>query len=309
MGDFVHGEYTPAALIASRKRDVQQAISAIKALVPSGSDLSTMSAAQIQSLIGDSLSAELVAMALVGMPNGVASLDVNGKIAAAQMPSLAITDTFVVASDAEMQALVAERGDIAVRTDVSKSFVLRGNDPSVLTDWVELITPTSGTGVVQIFGRTGPVVTAQSGDYTAAQITNVPAGSLVSSDVQSAIDELDVRLSQHSHPALEQFHFADSRLLASAGDIIGMHVVPFAMTLSNIGSSMAVSDLSAQPMSFEIIKNGVTSVGLASFPVSGSSAPVNFSGGDLTAGDVLSVKQLASASGVRMVAWNFQADF
>lgn len=48
-----------------------------------------------------------------------------------------------------------------------------------------------GIGAVDsVFARTGAVVAA-AGDYTAAQITNVPAGGVEAEDVQAAIDELD----------------------------------------------------------------------------------------------------------------------
>lgn len=46
-------------------------------------------------------------------------------------------------------------------------------------------------GTVDSFnGRTG-VVVSQSGDYTASQITNVPAGNISATDVQAALNELD----------------------------------------------------------------------------------------------------------------------
>ena len=51
-----------------------------------------------------------------------------------------------------------------------------------------------GGAVDSVFGRTG-VVTAQNGDYTATQITNTPAGSIASTTVQGAIDELDTEVS------------------------------------------------------------------------------------------------------------------
>lgn len=41
-----------------------------------------------------------------------------------------------------------------------------------------------------VFGRTGAVV-ATNGDYTAAQVTNTPAGTIAAVTVQAAIDELD----------------------------------------------------------------------------------------------------------------------
>lgn len=100
--------------------------------------------------------------------NGFAGLDASGKINPNQLPSLAISETFVVESEALQLVLTAQTGDVVVRTDLSKSFILQGSDASVLADWQELLTPTSS--VESVFGRLG-VVEAQSGDYTTDQIT------------------------------------------------------------------------------------------------------------------------------------------
>ncbi len=54
-----------------------------------------------------------------------------------------------------MLALTAQTGDVAVRSDISKSFILAGTDPSVLADWQELLNPTSG--VASVNGQTGAV--------------------------------------------------------------------------------------------------------------------------------------------------------
>lgn len=99
-------------------------------------------------------------------PLGYASLDSFGKILATQIPAIAITDTFVVASEAAMLALsTAETGDVAVRTDENKSYILAGTSYSTLGDWQELLTP---TGAVSSFnGRVGPV-TLLSSDVTDA---------------------------------------------------------------------------------------------------------------------------------------------
>lgn len=91
-----------------------------------------------------------------GAVNGVATLDAGGKVPSSQLPPLAITDTFVVASEVAMLALTAQTGDVAVRTDVSKSFILQGTDPSVLGDWQELLTPSDA--VLSVNGQTGAVV-------------------------------------------------------------------------------------------------------------------------------------------------------
>ena len=89
-----------------------------------------------------------------GSPLGVATLDAFGKLTASEVPAIAITNTFVVSSQALMLGLTtAETGDIAVRTDVSKSFILTATPPSTLANWQELLTPTDT--VQSVDGRTG----------------------------------------------------------------------------------------------------------------------------------------------------------
>jgi len=77
-----------------------------------------------------------------GAANGVATLDTSGKIPNDQLPALAITDTFTVSSEAEMLALTAEPGDVAVRSDISKTFILKTAPASSLLNWIELKAPT-----------------------------------------------------------------------------------------------------------------------------------------------------------------------
>lgn len=77
-----------------------------------------------------------------GVANGYVPLDNNIKIPIQYLPPATLATTFVVNSEVEMLALsTAITGDIAVRTDLSKSFILRGSDPSVLNDWQELLAP------------------------------------------------------------------------------------------------------------------------------------------------------------------------
>lgn len=59
--------------------------------------------------------------------------------------------------------------------------------------YVDSLVAASGGGggsVSSVFGRTG-AVTAASGDYTAAQVTNTPAGNIAATTVQAALNELD----------------------------------------------------------------------------------------------------------------------
>ena len=75
----------------------------------------------------------------VGVPNGVAGLDQQGKIPAEHIPAIAINDTFAVNSEAGMLALPAQVGDVAVRFDLSKTFILATAPATVLNNWVEVL--------------------------------------------------------------------------------------------------------------------------------------------------------------------------
>jgi hypothetical protein len=118
----------------------------------------------VGALTGNASTASAVAVAdVTGLLSG-------GKILSSLMPALAITDTYVVASQAAMLALsAAETGDVAVRTDLNKSFILRGTSYSTLGDWQELLTPTDA--VLSVAGRVG-AVTLVSADITDATSTN-----------------------------------------------------------------------------------------------------------------------------------------
>lgn len=99
-----------------------------------------------------------------GQANGLASLGADGKVLDSQLSPLAITDTFVVASEAAMLALSgATIGDVAIRTDLSRSYILREADPSVLGNWAELLSPTASVSSVN--GQRG-AVTLSTDDIT-----------------------------------------------------------------------------------------------------------------------------------------------
>lgn len=96
-----------------------------------------------------------VALADKGVANGVAPLDASNLVPEIHIPAVAITDTFPVSSEAAMLALTAQRGDVAIRSDINKSFVLRLTPASTLANWAELRTPTDA--VLSVDGRTGAV--------------------------------------------------------------------------------------------------------------------------------------------------------
>jgi len=111
-----------------------------------------------------------------GVASGLATLDAGGLIPTAQLPPLAITDVFVVASQAAMLALTAERGDVAIRTDVTKTFILSTNSPSTLADWKEVL-----VGAAAPSGTAGGVL---GGSYP-----NPSLGSFSSANLASALTD------------------------------------------------------------------------------------------------------------------------
>ena len=96
-----------------------------------------------------------------GVANGIAELDGNGLVPTHHLPALAISETSVVNSQSAMLALTAQVGDVAVRTDVNKSFILTATPASTLANWQELLTPTDA--VLSVDGSTGAV--SLSGTY------------------------------------------------------------------------------------------------------------------------------------------------
>lgn len=72
--------------------------------------------------------------------------------------------------------------------------------------------------VSSVFGRTG-AITAASGDYTASQVTNVPAGTISSTNVQDAINELssDITTAQN---VLDAYVTNDEAVAITKGQVV-----------------------------------------------------------------------------------------
>lgn len=106
-------------------------------------------------------------------------LDSNGKLASSTIPAIAITDTFVAQDQAEMLALNADVGDVCVRTDQNKSYILRETPASNIINWQELLTPIDA--VQSVNGQTGNVVLsipdAVSGTNDGTNWTSLTIGS------------------------------------------------------------------------------------------------------------------------------------
>lgn len=145
-------------------------------------DLAAIEAEEAARIAADLL---LVPLTQKGAASGVATLDSGGKIPAAQIPAVALSEFLgTVASEAAMLALTGQRGDWCVRSDLTpnKLFILESDDPATLADWtgIDLI-----GAVASVNGATGTVV------LDAGDIGATPSGGLVGTDVQAQLTELD----------------------------------------------------------------------------------------------------------------------
>jgi hypothetical protein len=103
----------------------------------------------------DTAVADYVPLTQKGAASGVATLDGSSKIPTSQLPGLALTDVYTVASQAAQLALAAEEGDIAIRTDQNKTYAQNGGASGTMADWSELLSPTGSVSSVN--GQTGAV--------------------------------------------------------------------------------------------------------------------------------------------------------
>lgn len=88
-------------------------------------------------------------------------LDANGKLDTSVIPALAITDVNTVTDEAAMLALTdVQKGDVAVRSDGTGTWILIADDASKLANWVQLKAPTDV--VTSVNGKNGAVVLSTS---------------------------------------------------------------------------------------------------------------------------------------------------
>lgn len=110
---------------------------------------------------------------------------VGGLVPTSQLPPLAINETFTAASQAAMLALTAQRGDMAIRTDTGRTFVLSSDSPSTLADWKEVM---AAGQVASVAGKTG-VVSLVKADVGLGSVDNTAdSAKPVSTAQQAALD-------------------------------------------------------------------------------------------------------------------------
>lgn len=133
--------------------DAKGRVTAIAALA--ASDIPALTAAKITDL-------GTAATKNTGLSVGnVVVVGADGKIDGSLMPPIAITDVFESASEAAMLALSsANVGDVCIRSDLNKCFILASLPYSTLANWKELKTPANA--VLSVNGQTGAITLTTS---------------------------------------------------------------------------------------------------------------------------------------------------
>jgi hypothetical protein len=180
------GTYQPLATTLTDLAALSYTSNAGKAIIVNGTNNGVTFTSSPLGTAAFSAASAFLASTEKGSANGLATLGADSKIPTSQLPALAITSTFVAANQTAHLAVVAQEGDVVVRTDLNKSFIHNGGSAGTMADWQELLTPTDT--VTSVNGYTGAVSLTKSD----IGLTNVDdtsdANKPVSTAQQTALD-------------------------------------------------------------------------------------------------------------------------
>ena len=186
-----------------------------------------------------------------GAASGYAPLDASSLIPTVHLPPLAISDVFVVASEAAMLALTAQVGDVAIRTDTNKTYILSASPASTLANWKEVM----ATGqVVSVNGQTGVVsitLASLGGVATTRSVlagNGLTGGGTLAADVTlNVVGDSTLSVAADSVSVLSAPKWTTARSLTLTGDVTGTTPsvdgsgnISIATTVVNAGKRYAV---------------------------------------------------------------------
>jgi hypothetical protein len=138
---------------------------------------------------------------------------------------LTITDVFVVSSEAAMLALSsAQTGDVAIRTDINKSFILSDYNYGTLSSWKELLSPPDA--VTSVDGQTGSVTLNTTYQALDADLTAIAAltGTGFAKRTGTNTWQLDTNT-----------YLTANQSISVSGDATGSGTTSISLTLANSG--------------------------------------------------------------------------
>lgn len=246
----------------------------------------------------------------MAVANGLATLDAGGKIPSGQLPAIAITSTFPVASQAAMLALTAETGDVAVRSDLSKSFILGGaGNPATLADWIELLTPTDT--VLSVNGQTGAVSLtttniSEGGNlyFTTARVLATALTGFAAAGARSAIVATDTVLAAFGKV---QKYLNDLSALAFSGNASDLSGTKTATFISDFATAADARIAAANKQGNIQFQDEAVNAGAA-----GGITTVNFTGAGVAAvaaGNTLTVSVSGGGGGGGVTLYVVEVDF
>ena len=196
----------------------------------------------------------------------------NGKISEDVLPALAISEVHVVENQAAMLQLQAQPGDVAVVSDVEKSFMLKEKDTSQIDSWVELKSPTDK--VQSVNGKTGTVVLTTTdvaeGDklyYTEERATanfDKNLAEKVTPEIEKVKQEIKDAVA--ADPKIEKIEFTSAQWGAKENGVTRLalaetankHVVSEAFKATESGHASVICD-------FEVAQDGIKVVSMEPF--------------------------------------------
>lgn len=198
----------------------------------------------------------------------------DGKICYSILPTLAITDTFLIDSFANLTGLTtAEKGDIAIVTGAVKAnYILNGDDYFQAGDWSQLATTFGAiTGVNGLTGVDGNVNVGVADIDVASTSTIYDGGTLL-----AALTGIDGRVGVIEGDYLTEGEattlFADYVLTGTATGIFN--------TKSDNGHGHAISDVTGLSGCLSAITTFYTGAGLFAATQNGSTPGMNEALGD-----------------------------
>ena len=117
--------------------------------------------------------------------NTIPVLGADNKLPISIIPSIAISDVFPVATIAAMLALTAERGDTAIVTETSTTYILKAEPASTQANWVALTSPVDG--IQSVNGLTGAAITLNKSHVGLSNVDNYSLAEILNNSALTGV--------------------------------------------------------------------------------------------------------------------------